>query len=409
MNQSNWYCKLPWTGFSNDPSGQARPCCIFKDYIRDQQGQPMYVQTHHVRDIFQSQYMKDLRNQFRKGQKPSACSTCVTDEANGYTSKRQIYLSHPELLLDVDYNNDPEYPVEYQMILSNACNLKCRSCTPSHSSLWQAEYHQLFGDSGYEMPHGQSGENQSLLWETRSEWVSKVKRLEVVGGEPFYIKRWQTLWEEMIDLGYSKEVYLYLSSNASIFNESLIVRLIENFKVFGMGLSIDGLEKVYEYLRHPAQWDTVNKNARDFNTLAQRFANKNFYLTVSHTIGWINAWQLPEFHDYVQDTISASANNIWNNIIHYPPHMALFMIPQDLKDLIKNKWSQRNWGKYTKDVDGIINHMYSKQPSDGEIAESYKKFVIHDRARNECLLDILPPEILEYIEPYYKEAESRLS
>ena len=128
MSQSNWYCKLPWTGFSNDPDGKVRPCCLYKGYIVDELGKEMYVQTNSVKEIFSSKYMKDLREEFRSGAKPKGCETCIVNEQNGYTSKRNMYSGA------MDYDSEPDVPVEYQMILSNACNLKCRSCSPSHSS-----------------------------------------------------------------------------------------------------------------------------------------------------------------------------------------------------------------------------------------------------------------------------------
>lgn len=59
-----WYCTHPCTGFSNDPDGKVRPCCLFKDYIKDNDGKFMYVQTHSIKEIFASDYMKSLRQGF---------------------------------------------------------------------------------------------------------------------------------------------------------------------------------------------------------------------------------------------------------------------------------------------------------------------------------------------------------
>ena len=392
-----WYCKLPWTGFSNDPDGRARPCCLYKDHIKDSNGEFMYVQTHSVKEIFTSQFMKDLRSDFRSGNKPKGCETCIIDETNGYTSKRQTYNDN---YLTPDYDKEPDFPIEYQMILSNACNLKCRSCTPSHSSLWQAEHKVLFGHTGYKMPHGQSGENDSVLWNKRDEWLPSVKRLEIVGGEPFYIKRWQLLWQELVDKGLAKDVNMDMSSNGTIYAGDIVQNLVENFRNIGLGLSIDGLGKTYEYLRHPASWPEVEENILKYHELRQSMARKNFQVSISHTIGWINAWELPEFHLYIAK--NTPLFSVWNNIIHYPPHMALWMIPASLKKRIENKWRSYDWKRYSKDIEGIINHMNSKQPTDEEIREAYKTFARHDTVRNESLLAAIPEEIVDEIKPYYE-------
>lgn len=392
MNQSKWYCKLPWTGFSNDPDGKVRPCCLYKGYIVDELGKEMYVQTHSVKEIFSSKYMKDLREEFRQGNKPKGCETCIVNEQNGYTSKRNLYSGA------MDYDSEPDVPVEYQMILSNACNLKCRSCSPSHSSLWQAEHKVLWGHTGYNMPHGQSGENESVLWNKRSEWMSSLQRLEIVGGEPFYIKRWRILWDELISQGLSKNIQMDMSSNATLYEGEVLENLIANFKGIGLGLSVDGMGRVYDYLRHPGNWQEVKDNMFKYHEIKKR-SSESFIVSVSHTIGWINAWELPEFHEFIKTETPEFV--IWNNIIHSPAHMAIWCIPSNLKKRIEEKWRAYDWGKYKSDIEGIITFMYSKQPTNEEIRSYYKVFQKHDILRNENLLNVVPEDILEDIKPYY--------
>ena len=392
MNQSKWYCKLPWTGFSNDPDGKVRPCCLYKGYITDETGKEMYVQIHSVKEIFSSKYMKDLREEFRSGAKPKGCETCIVNEQNGYTSKRNLYSAA------MDYDSEPDTPVEYQMILSNACNLKCRSCSPSHSSLWQAEHKVMWGHTGYTMPHGQSGENDSVLWNKRNEWMSSLQRLEIVGGEPFYIKRWRILWDELIEQGLSKHIQMDMSSNATLYEGDVVENLIANFKGIGLGLSVDGMGKVYDYLRHPGNWAEVKDNMLKYHDIKKR-SPESFIVSVSHTIGWINAWELPEFHEFIKRQTPEFV--IWNNLIHHPPHMAIWCIPETLKQRIETKWRSYDWGKYKNDIEGIITFMNSKQPSADELRRYYQTFAKHDVLRNENLLDIIPVDILDEVKPYY--------
>ncbi len=394
MTQSRWICSLPWTGFSNDPDGKVRPCCLYRTYITQDNGQPFYVQSHTVKDIFSSKFMQDLRQEFRDGGKPKGCEVCIKDELNNYRSKRQTYLDS-EIGKNVNYDLEPELPVEYQMILSNACNLKCRSCTPSHSNLWQAEWKQLTGDTNYPMPHGQSGDKESVLWSNRDEWMKFVKRLEIVGGEPFYIKQWQELWKELIEKELSKDILMDMSSNGTIYAGEIIKELSKNFKWIGVGLSIDGLGKTYNYLRHPGNWDLVSENILKYYELYK--TEKDFTMTFSHTISWVNAWELPEFHNWVYT--NTPEFRIWNNIIHRPRHMSLVMLPREAKDIISKKWASQDWRQYKQDIDGIQNFMYSEQPSDEEIMHEFKTFKLHDKFRNENILTVIPEE-LKILEKY---------
>ena len=80
--------------------------------------------------------------------------------------------------------------------------------------------------------------------------------------------------------------------------------------------------------------------------------------------------------------------------------MSIVMIPDKIKDMIKDKWNSYDWGEYQDDVNGIINFMYSEQPSDEEIQNEYKNFIKHDKFRNENILDIIPNEF-EYLKMFF--------
>lgn len=390
-----WYCSLPWTGFSNDPDGKVRPCCLYKDYIRDESGELMYVQTHTMEEIFHSDFMKDLRQQFRDGKKPAGCRTCIVDEKNGHRSKREIYERFKDGTTEhlVDFEGEPGIPSEFQMIISNACNLKCRSCTPSHSNLWQAEHKQVWGHTAYDMPHGQSGSRDGLLWKNRHEWYKTIKNLEIVGGEPFYIGQWNEIWDEMIDLGVSKNIRISMSSNAVIYAADRLESIAENFDHVGLGLSIDGMGAVYDYLRHPGRWTEVSENVRRYSEWRSSRQIANLDISISHTISWVNVWWLPEFRKWLDE--NTQGFKFWYNLVHSPDHMALWALPMHAKDLIEEKLLA--WGQDAAEVSGILNHMHSRQPSNEELNELYEKFRIYDKTRKEDIKKIVPEELKPYL------------
>ena len=67
------------------------------------------------------------------------------------------------------------------------------------------------------MPHKQAGDEEGVLWKDRFNCYKTLKRLEVVGGEPMYIKQWHQMFDELIQLGYAKDIVLDMSTNANIF------------------------------------------------------------------------------------------------------------------------------------------------------------------------------------------------
>lgn len=398
-------CPLPWVGFSNDPNGTVRPCCISKERITDKDGKPFFIQNTPMKEIFHSDYMNNLRESFLKGEQPATCSTCWEDEKNGYKSKRLIYTDiHRDFVIENKYESVPEYPIDYQLILTNSCNLKCRSCGPSHSTSWQKEAKNMLEDEAkltgsvqYKLPHGQPGNKDSILIKDIDSWAPKISRLEVVGGEPFYSLAWEKTWNYLIDNGYSKDVTLAMSTNATVTNFELLDALDANFKTVGVGLSIDGIEDIFEYLRKNGEWESTKNNILQYYKFLKEKSRGETYIQYTHTTSWINAIMLPEFHDWVNT--NTPGLNIWINIVHYPLHMSMKCLPKQYKDLIRDKWANHDWGDYQNDINGLLEFMYSEDFSDEKIKENYKKYSIVDKYRDENTSEFVDryfPGIKEY-------------
>jgi len=382
MIQPENLCSIPWTGFSNEPDGRAQPCCLYKGYI-EENNKPMYVQEYSVDEILRSSFMKDLRDQFRQNKRPEGCSTCWTNEDNGYKSKRITYNTTVRRN-QINWIDEPTSASELQLIINNSCNLKCRSCTPSHSTQWQNEIKILTGNTGYPMPHGQSGVEIGKLWTERHGWYRELVRLEVVGGEPFYVKQWHTIINELIDLGYSKNITLILSTNCTLFFGELLERMTTNFKSVVINLSIDGIGSTYEYLRHPGVWEEAYANMKKYYEFIGRIK-----IQITLTISWLNALQVPDIHQLAKTEFPRF--EIWNNIVHNPEHMAIWACPESLKSEITQKWNEYNWEKeYQTPMNGILTFMNSKSIDQEQFEKNLNMLYKTDSFRKESLFDSIP-------------------
>jgi hypothetical protein len=343
----------------------------------------MYVQTSTPDEILHSKFMKDLREQFRRNERPEGCNTCWADEDNGYKSKRLIY-NNDIRTTPINWQEEPGSVSELQLIINNSCNLKCRSCTPSHSTQWQNEIKIITGDTGYSMPLGQSGDEAGKLWTERHQWYTDLTRLEIVGGEPFYVKQWHTILNELIDLGYSKHIDLTLSTNCTLFFPELLERISTNFKSISIGLSIDGIGSTYEYLRHPGIWSETYDNMKKYHVYADRIS-----IQINFTISWLNALEAPDLHELVKTEFPRF--KIWNNIVHSPQHMALWACPESLKSKINTKWNNYNWHpEYINTMKGILKYMTSQKISQENLANNLTIFSQTDKHRKEDLFESIP-------------------
>lgn len=386
MTQEKYFCSIPWTGFSNEPDGKAQPCCLYKGYILDKNNQPMYVQKYSVNEILKSDYMKNLRDQFRRGEKPGGCSTCWVDESNGYESKRLIYNEKIRHEPEIVWEKEPEFLSEFQLIINNSCNLKCRSCTPSHSTQWQIELKNLTGSTGYSMPYKQSGDMSGKLWTEREQWYKHLTRLEVVGGEPFYVKQWHDIFYELIEQGYSKNIDLTLTTNSTLFYEQLLIDISKSFRTVSIGLSIDGIGSTYEYLRHPGKWDVTYKNMEKYRDLQKDIP---IGLQINLTISWLNAYEVTDLHKLIYDEFADFS--IWNNIVHSPEHMALWAAPLELKKEIEYRWKNFLWNpQYEGTMHSILQFMDSRNIDQNTLSKNLEILYATDRFRKENIFDSIP-------------------
>lgn len=390
-------CSLAWTGFYNEANGIVKPCCLFQGRISKDDGTPYYLQETPIKEIFNSKYMVDLRNRFVEGENIPECSTCWKDESNGVVSKRERYLKTDEQMEtdhQVSFSQVTDVvPTDYQLIISNACNLACKSCSPSHSNMWQAINKKTIGITNYSMPHGQVSNSSSLFWENRDEWLDTVVNLEMVGGEPFFISKWEEVIDELIARKRAPHVRLNFSSNLTIYNEPLLLKMLNNFKSVGVSLSLDGLGKVQEYIRHPASWDTSIDNLRKFNDLLSKEYPAYVTKQICHTVSWYNVLYLPEF----LTAINGEFENIfiWINLVHYPSHLSVVNAPQALKDAAMAKLSGGYPEKYTDQVQGLINFM--NNPLDPELFGKSLEFAKQQDAHRGLSINDALPEVCEIV------------
>ena len=117
-----------------------------------------------------------------------------------------------------------------------------------------------------------------------------------------------------------------------------------HFKSVDIHFSIDGLEKHFEYQRHPAKWDLVKENLYIF----KEHESKQLTLSICHTVNVFNIFYLPEFLKWA-DSIKYS---VYLNSLHEPKHYNVTCLPYTHKIEIKNKLE-----KSDIDFSQVINFM----------------------------------------------------
>lgn len=350
------YCSLLWAHMSNEPLGQVRTCCIAKERVKDDNGEDFTLGSTSVRDIFHSNYYKKIRQEIREGKLPENCEPCWREEANGKKSKRQIYNEYAEWRLDpIDYSVEPDMPQDMQIILSTTCNLKCRSCNPNYSSKWVKEAEDRNLPYVQEKVAVKVNDQQSFFWSKMNDWLPHVRFLEVMGGEPLYMKEFKQFAEKLIDDNIAKDVEITFSTNGTTLNKKFMEKMINNFKSIGFNVSIDAaVQKRFEYLRHGADWKEVVDNLDYFHNLVEE---RGLSIGITITVTVFNVMYLAELHKAFEERWPKFL--LFHNIANFPTWFNSNIFPEEAKpeilEPIKDLTQFRE--EYRDEIQGIIHHV----------------------------------------------------
>ena len=359
-------CALLWSHVANEPGGTCRTCCIAKDRIKDKNGNEMNLATSTLTEVLQSEFVKEIRDELREGGEPANCETCWIDERNGKESKRIQYNEYWNNFYGDQHTvweQEPSKVIDAQLIFDNTCNLKCRSCNTNYSSKWREEA----VDRGVpfwenDAPINMMDEERSKFWTELDNWTNDILRLEIMGGEPFYMKQFREFARLLIEKKTAQRISLTLSTNGTVANKELLESMATNFKDLAFSVSIDGVEDKFTYLRHPGNWEETKANLDYYYELHNSLYPCNVQIT--HTVTALNIMYLPEFYEYFKNRWPNF--KIWNNIAHYPKWITCAVLPARAKKEITNKLHRYDFGVNHSEIESLIDYMNTPLYSNGE-------------------------------------------
>ncbi len=317
------------------PNGTVKPCCMYKDTLKKSNGQEYLIQQDSIDDITNSKELQTIRKRFLAGTQPRGCHRCWMEELSGKKSKRirdnQKYQHHINDNVIFAEDHKPKY---LDLKLGNICNLKCRICSPQYSSKWITEQKRYDKIDGIQNDYSRLDwpEKSEHFWNTMESIMPYLEHLDFTGGEPFMIKEHFQLLEKIVKAGYSKNISLHYNSNGTQLPLSALKNIWPQFKYVDVHFSIDGLEKHFEYQRHPAKWNDVISNMSVF----KEYQTPTFDLSICHTVDIFNVYYLPEFIEWSKQF----GIKLYLNNLHEPRYYNVTCLPYELKLTIKKKLEQ---------------------------------------------------------------------
>jgi MoaA/NifB/PqqE/SkfB family radical SAM enzyme len=316
---------------------------------------------YHIRDDFSeawnSQNMQDIRMSMVSGKRVEGCSVCYLQEASGRISNRQysnqewsnrLGRDRIKKLIDeaIVNNGSLKYSVAYlDLRLGNLCNLKCRMCNPYNSSQIAKEHIELektdpkykavwastFGKFNSRIMEVQEWFDQDILWDQVIDLIPSLHKVYMTGGEPTLIANNFKFMEVCIAQGRT-DITLFFNTNCTNINKRFL-DLIKQFDRVYINASVDGTERVNEYIRSPSKWTQISENVEKLAVMP------NVELGITPTVQVYNVLNLIDILEWVESMNKRFQSNVFIDFLInvHPYHLAVNILPEELRFAVADR------------------------------------------------------------------------
>ncbi len=383
------YCVHAERSLNVGISGDTKICCMSKKLFT-KNGKIIRSTKDSIKDAWNSQDRIEIVEALKSGVKHANCDLCWREENAGIASKR--------IRDNARYNLEPlkDQPVIMDLNMGNICNLKCRTCGSHSSSKWLQEEMDVYNKKPAATQVLQClpdnfQDNES--WSVLQSWSNNLKFIDFYGGEPMLLKKHWHLLEKSVADGSSQHQVLHYNTNGTIFPEDKL-DLFRKFKGFDLSLSLDGVDKSFEYIRHPASWKAVKENCLRWKKFTESLDIEIKELSICLTISLINIFDL----DKIYTELKELNINIYFNLVHEPKHFNISNMPNNFKETVVKKLEESISSSESHPMSVILNFMKQGVPQDKEWTMFITTIKKHDRYRKESFADVFPE--------YYRLIES---
>lgn len=228
------------------------------------------IKTMSPQTYFQN-YMSAVRTELLQGKTPTICNDCHGMEQHGKPSGRQRQLlkvgvqdeyfekslAGSPLRSAFNYSNNNQgnttrTVTDWQIDLGNYCNGACVFCSPESSSSLATEFKRIGLID--RMPPPSWCDDPELLGQFINDLTSSpnLQYLHFLGGETVITPGFKKILSALVDGGMAKHITIGFTTNLTVWSDS-VVELLTQFQQVHLGMSIETLTSVNDYVRYPSQ------------------------------------------------------------------------------------------------------------------------------------------------------------
>ena len=381
------FCSSPWFHYRLTYNGNYEKCRWVKSA-----DSTANIATTSPLVYFTGDEMSAFRKQFLNGESPEECNTCYYQEEFNKLSGRQKQLLKSAIRTDDFYNSiksSPHFndfttsyfadgctdriPTDLQIDLGNICNSACIMCEPRASSRLAQDYKKLYKLSPlFEKPESFTPwtENKELLDRFINDLPAGLKYIHLLGGETLYNRAFYDICNALINLGLTDDVIVGTTTNGTIYTEEL-ERIIPRFKEFHLGISIESVSKLNDYIRYPSHISDILSNINKFIKLREQYPGLHITLRITPNVFTI--YEIDQLFEYmIENRITAEACNI----LHKPECLRMELMPDDIRKEVIDKLEKivLKYNMVKHNVANVRNHYLIDQVTADTVLD-YLEFI----------------------------------
>tara|TARA_B100000131_G_scaffold262394_1_gene258772 strand:- start:1282 stop:2484 length:1203 start_codon:yes stop_codon:yes gene_type:complete len=395
------YCPYPFNTLaikssnSNPQKMLVAPCCNVKPINRKE----VDITSNTIHNF--SETFGDLIHDIKNNKKNTMCNYCHNLEDNNIYSPRLTAIEDGKILIDPILKN-------IDITLGEQCNLRCRMCNMKNSNKLRIDYNEI-KKLNLPIPQylnmGQDHANQDMFGVKSffdiSETIIKniidispqLDSIKFTGGEPLINTNFWNICENIKN----ENIDLNVTTNGTIVNKK-VIQTFNSFRKSTITISIDGTEKIYEYIRYPYKWNKLHNNlVKIINN-----TNDNVSIHICSVLTIYNCYNLIQLIDLIG---TLDKNIKWKIIPDPGPENSVLdikFLPKNILQNLKENYanvdlegSESAINKIKKYIDYCINvNIENKKIKQQQFLQDTKTF---DTVRNQKFENYLDPKITNFM------------
>jgi len=409
------FCSSPWFHMEIRNSGDFG-YCRWAD-----EGSAVNIRNETPLQFFQT-HMATVRNSMLQGKPAANCQRCQDMEQHHKVSGRQRQLLKTGVTVDnfdkslrsstywsafaqsnLTNGTTDQVPVDWQINLGNYCNSACVFCSPDYSSRLAQEFKRL------KITSTDPGTNWAWDLDLLDQFVASLSNIDqlaylhFIGGETLITPAFKVILEQLIAAGINHRTRIGFTTNLTVWDNDTVA-LLKQFDQVHLGMSIECLHSINDYVRWPSEINSVK------NVLAQ-------WIKVGHQHGWylslrttptaLTVAHLPELYDFAtQQNIGIESCNF----LHNPSFLRMSVLPQSQRLAIADQmqtWIDQQYittsvqtinvrdpnqlhVQNMQDAASYVNYLRTAPDETHLLPDLVQYLKLLESSRSNCVLDYAP-------------------